>query len=284
MGTLVARAYPTTTFANLADHTYVECLGGGKKWGCWGGKTGGRVIAQGPASTTRADCIAKPDERAGIRCYLVNGVCHQAANRILIEARVTVRMARGYSISSALFGTYGRKLFWPCASPFNRCPGVAGDLPACEDPGLPGDPVGVRGDDPMGAREAAYVEAVLEMYAAQEAAPDAPLRGREDKFHVDLFLHYARYQMGERFERAGSQLEEIRAGTEEELWRLQQGFDDGRADLRVYLAGFEALTMRFQELMAKALSGADYRALFALHPEERVSLIDPRIVEAVYGI
>jgi hypothetical protein len=84
MGELVAKAYPTNLFARLADHTYVECSTGGKAWACWGGKTGGHALGHGPASTMRADAIARPDEKANIKCYLINGVCHQAANRILI--------------------------------------------------------------------------------------------------------------------------------------------------------------------------------------------------------
>ena len=44
MGTLVVMRYPTRLFADAADHTYVECAGGGKAWGCWGGKTGGTAL------------------------------------------------------------------------------------------------------------------------------------------------------------------------------------------------------------------------------------------------
>jgi hypothetical protein len=49
MGTLIGWAYPTGMALNLADHTYVACGTGGKAWDCWGGKTGGSSIVQGPA-------------------------------------------------------------------------------------------------------------------------------------------------------------------------------------------------------------------------------------------
>ena len=120
MGTLIAMAYPTPLFANQADHTYVKCGTGKKAWSCWGGKSGGKVLRRSTGSTQRADKIAQSDEKAGIKCYLINGVCHQAANRILLPSRITVRGARGYSISEALFGTYGRVGHWPCKSPFNQ--------------------------------------------------------------------------------------------------------------------------------------------------------------------
>ena len=131
MGTLIAMAYPTPLFANQADHTYVKCGTGKKAWSCWGGKSGGKVLRRSTGSTQRADKIAQPDEKAGIKCYLINGVCHQAANRILLPSRITVRGARGYSISEALFGTYGRVGHWPCKSPFNQYKNVTGDLPQC---------------------------------------------------------------------------------------------------------------------------------------------------------
>ena len=89
MGILVAKRYPTKLFLKLADHTYVECGTGKKAWGCWGGKTGGTALRQAPGSTKRADRIAQTDEKANIKCYLINGVCHQAANRILLPAGIT---------------------------------------------------------------------------------------------------------------------------------------------------------------------------------------------------
>ncbi len=112
MGTLIGMAYPTKLLLKLADHTYVKCGTGKKAWRCWGGKTGGKSIAEGTGSTKRANAIAGRDEKAGIKCYAINGVCHQAANRILLSAGVLVKDARGYSVSTSLFNTYGKVGFW----------------------------------------------------------------------------------------------------------------------------------------------------------------------------
>lgn len=284
MGILVAKAYPTAMFANLADHTYVECLGGGKGWSCWGGKVGGRIIGQGVASTNRADCIAKPDEKAGIRCYLVNGVCHQAANRILIEAGITVRKARGSSISTALFGTYGRTLAWPCVARFDRCSGVTGDLSACSDPALPWRSTEALNQDPGRSKEVAYVEEVLELYSAAKSEEAEPELTSDSSLQIELFVHFARYQLEDRFESVEGRLFEVRSETEERLQGLQAAFGKGEIETRDYIARFDSLTMRFQDIMAVALAAPDYRALFSLHPDERVSLVDPRIVQAVYGV
>ena len=86
MGVLIAKRYPAKLFANLADHTYVEC-GTGGRWSCWGGKTGGTELRRATGSTQRADDIAGKNEKAGISCYLINGVCHQAANRIFLSGQ-----------------------------------------------------------------------------------------------------------------------------------------------------------------------------------------------------
>jgi hypothetical protein len=136
MGTLIAKKYPTKLALGAADHTYVECGTGAKGWSCWGGKTGGVAFNSGAGSTARADAIAEPNERAGISCYLINGVCHQAANRILFPAGILVTAARGYWLSVAIFGPYGKAGAGPCNGVFNQHAGVTGDLGACIGPGL----------------------------------------------------------------------------------------------------------------------------------------------------
>jgi hypothetical protein len=175
MGTLIAKKYPTSLFAKAADHTYVECGTGAKGWGCWGGKAGGSAFRQGTGSTAQAAAIAQPNEKAGIRCYLVNGVCHQAANRILIPTGITVLGARGYQLSQLLYGTYGRLGVFPCRSPFHQHPGVGGDLPECAVAGAGEanggeDETAASGMDETAAYdvdedEAALNASVLELYS-----------------------------------------------------------------------------------------------------------------------
>jgi hypothetical protein len=91
------------------DHTYVRS--GTRAWGCFGRSTGGDLLVRGRGSLTRADCLAGADGKAGI-VYGSTGVCHQAANRILYPAQVTVCRARGFRASAFLYGVYGREL-WP---------------------------------------------------------------------------------------------------------------------------------------------------------------------------
>lgn len=98
----------------VADHTYVRSTDG-YSWNCWGSAEGGTAICYGQGSSAVANCIsihqpANPDftkECAGIRHYAIDGVCHQAANRILYPAGVIVDQAAGYWLSVTMFGTYG---------------------------------------------------------------------------------------------------------------------------------------------------------------------------------
>ena len=286
MGTLVAMRYPTTLFAKLADHTYVRCGNGGKAWGCWGGKTGGRVLRQGPGSTRRADLIAETDEKAGIRCYLINGVCHQAANRILLPAGITVRGARGYSVSEALFGPYGRVGFWPCKSPFHQHSGVTGDLPACSETRArraARRTSALSSDDKLDFQ---YIQGVLKLYGKGRAmmksrsASTAQAQG----FHLELFLHMARFHLGARCDRTLTRrLKSVRARTERQRMRTEAAYGREELSSEEFAATFDAETVAFQEEMAGAMSADLYRSLFDLEPGDTVVLADPRIVRRTRG-
>lgn len=106
IGVLTGFAIPTLLTVNLGDHTYVESSDG-RKWRCFGRATGGTPICSAQGNVDQADCLAQPDEQSGIR-YGITGVCHQAANRILYPAGITVSAARLSRASYARFGVYGR--------------------------------------------------------------------------------------------------------------------------------------------------------------------------------
>ncbi len=98
-------------------------------WYCWGvfhpkGQSAtlpNGFLGKAPASLPRAACLCEPnadssDEaaRGTIFTYGLDGVCHQLANQVLWATRMdgnspqTVRLARGYWLSNAVYGTYGR--------------------------------------------------------------------------------------------------------------------------------------------------------------------------------
>ena len=292
MGTLVAMAYPTKLFANQADHTYVKCGNGGKAWGCWGGKTGGKEIRSGTGSTNRADKIAKPDEKAGIKCYLINGVCHQAANRILLPAGITVRGARGYSISEAMFGTYGRVGTWPFSSPFDQFPNVTGDLAECSGASMP--PTArlekLRGAVPNALRTSDkldwhYIQGVLKIY--EEARPmlkaESVAASESTAFHLKLFMYMAEFNLGPKLDKdLAKRLKQIRGETEKARQKIERPFAAKAIDPEGFVAEFNRITLEFQNRMAESMKADQYYTLFDLKPDERVVLADQRIVSRAF--
>lgn len=292
MGTLVVMKYSTSMFGNLADHTYVQCGTGRKAWGCWGGKTGGTELRRSPGSTKRANAIAGPDERAGIKCYLINGVCHQAANRILLPASITVRGARGYDVSEALFGTYGRPRgpFGTCLSPFNQYLNMTGDLPECIETRATRQKVTRKAPTQLTGertREHQYIKGVLAIYGKDERklrsargliGPDLAA------FHLKLFMYKAEYSLGSKLDKPlAAKLRDIRLSTEWSRMKLEDMFTNREMKASEFVDAFNKETILFQEAAAGALTASHYKLLFGLKPGETVILADPRIIKKIYG-
>lgn len=294
MGRLVVMRYPTKLFANLADHTYVKCGTGGKAWSCWGGKTGGTELRRGAGSTKRANAIAQPNERARITCYLINGVCHQAANRILLPAGITVRGARGYDVSEALFGTYGRPRgpLGTCRAPFDQHPNVTGDLPACAETSAPAAVKGVRkkaSARALAARkmEQKYIRGVLAIYGKAVPLVRASARGLVghdlEGFHLKLFMHKAQYNLGSKLDkRLSRKLEHIRLSAERSRMKVEEWFSNGEMTASEFVQAFNNETILFQETAVGALKPDRYQALFGLKPGDNVILADPRIIRRAF--
>jgi hypothetical protein len=294
MGVLVARRYPTQLFADLADHTYVECGTGGRGWSCWGGKVGGAELRRGTGSTRRADQIAGANERGGITSYLINGVCHQAANRILLPAMATVRGARGYEVSEALFGTYGRPggVFGLCKAPFDQHNGTVGDLPACADLASRAEKRRTtRGRQAVvTAGERRYLHGVLSIYRRTRAAFASARRARSfaagrdlEAFHVELFMHQVNFKLGSRVDRTlDRRLRHIRQSTERSRLKIEEWFRERELKSDEFVREFDNETKVFQHAVASVMKPADYKRLFNLTPDTIVTLADPRIVKKAF--
>ena len=273
MGALIAKKYPTILFLQLADHTYVECGSGTKAWSCWGGKTHGRAFKSGVGSTRRADMIAQDDERAGIRRYLIDGVCHQAANRILLPAGLTVAGARGYDLSSYIFGATGR-----CR--LDAFPGEAGDRPEClTGTGIMEDQPAWPAADPPEADGLAQEAAELRrLWAAQ---PDVQARFG---FNVGRFLGYVdRLFRGDLSGRKYDALAAIKMDQERRLDELEAALANSRADPVEFVRGFNTMTERFQVAAAETLNADEYRRFLGEDRDSRVLLGDPAGIDAAFG-
>ncbi len=294
MGVLIVKRYPTKMFADLADHTYVECGTGARGWSCWGGKTGGTELRRGNGSTLRADQIAGANERGGITCYLINGVCHQAANRILLPASITVRGARGYEVSEALFGTYGRPggVFGLCNAPFDQHAGTTGDLPDCTDT-MPATSrrLGRRSRSAAPVRgERRYLNGVLAMYrkaraplaSAARAKRFAASRELED-FFVALFIHQVNFKLGSSADHTiRTRLSHIRRSTERSRLKIEEWYANHTMTAAEFVKEFDCETVVFQHAAAGAMKPAHYQKLFGLAPGTAVTLADPRIVKRAF--
>jgi hypothetical protein len=281
MGVLVAKKYQTKLFLNAADHTYVECGTGARGWSCWGGKIGGTAFNSGNGSTVRADSIAQPNERAGITCYLINGVCHQAANRILLPAGILVTATRGYSVSSAMFGPYGRVGMLPCSAPFNQYPGAHGDLQACIAMSVSSASMKasklpkVKGED-------RHVRELKEAY--NEFDPQEATHFDRMKFHVALFEREVKHRLGDRLgSTAKKGLRQAKENVELEHHQLATGKLNKELSNTEFVKAFNEMTHKFQDEVAGAISKAQYKKLMNLDNNERIVLADPDIVGMEFG-
>jgi hypothetical protein len=285
MGTLVAMHYPTKLAFGAADHTYVMCGNGGKAWACWGGKTGGTVLRSGSGSTSQADAIAEPNERAGVTCYLINGVCHQAANRILFPAGIFVTGARGYGVSSALFGPYGRPRgpLGTCRAPFNQHNGVSGDLPACVTP------AGGIGSAAQGSstQESTYFDRVSQAYG-QVGPLGAELAERTEgallDFMVQLFDYQIEFRLPDGVGDRRGQLLDLRASTEKSRIDLENQFANREMPVMEFVLRSDLEAIAFQKQAAGVLKPDEYEALFDLKFGQVVVLADPEIIPRAYFI
>ena len=285
MGVISVLRYPTMLVAKAADHSYVECGSGAVGWGCWGGKTGGAVLRQRAGSTERAAAIAEPNERAGITTYLLNGVCHQSSNRILLPARTTADGVRGYTLSVGLFGPYGRlsSALGICKAPLHLHDGLKGDIDLCmaqvfDDLPLDGEPLDYDFQDGR------YMSAVSALYRAGVDAEPNALDGYS--MQISLFRELVAHRM----RRVRRRIERSKYGR---VMKARERFEDARvgAEQSLFFEGdrpgfcqvFDQLTLSFQDNLAAILDDQEYEALLGLRRDERIVISDPRIVQSEYG-
>ena len=113
-----SRVTPYSTIAEVIKAGQVN-------WYCWGdfhvsGNPADPIAIQSGSGTIaqclvegNADSSTNPAAKGTIFTYGVDGVCHQLANQVLYatgsasQPPATVKAARGYAISTFLYGTYG---------------------------------------------------------------------------------------------------------------------------------------------------------------------------------
>ena len=125
----VSETIPNVPGLKLLDHTFVVAPNRGPAYfNCFGGHEGKEAHAlkdaAGNGDYSVANCYRDSNllpDTAGLAVYGVYGVCHQAANRFLWSACTwwsgpSVYYAQAYSLTFAMYGTYGRPLNYPLPS------------------------------------------------------------------------------------------------------------------------------------------------------------------------
>lgn len=124
-GSPVDHTWVTSYDSRVAAYSTINAVAkaGESYWYCWGDfHSKGRLrdpIASCLNSSGAERCLVSPNvtnAHGTVLWYGIDGVCHQVSNQILY-AEITpgggkpaiVSRARGYKLSSALFGTYGRR-------------------------------------------------------------------------------------------------------------------------------------------------------------------------------
>lgn len=274
MGILIAKKYKTNMLLKLADHTYVECGTGRKAWSCWGGKAGGSEFNRGSGSTERANRIAEPNERAGITRYLIDGVCHQAANRILAPAGILVSAARGYGLSTAIFGVYGR-------STFNLHSGIKGDLNDCVNDFTGINEGARRSSKPYGIDDE-LVMVSKAFYSHTKFETKNPVEAMT--LNINSFLRNMKIQSQDRLSESDVEgLKLAKSRSEVMLSDLDLEMQLGMVEGREFVGRFIDMTERFQNDTANVLSSKKYELIFGVNRDERITLADPMVVNEIFG-
>ncbi len=222
-------------------------------WYCWGvfhptgqsKKSPGGYAGQAQADLGHASCLCLPNQASSdnppaqgtIFRYAINGVCHQLANQVLwatgnaTTAPLTVRIARGYWLSNALYGTYGRNWLSNAWEEKKNACAVGAALVAAQD------------TDDFTARVYANVGEAL--------TADA----REGVLQV-----------------RDAALARIAAVAARETLRADAATSHAEGE------EINRIALEFQDAAAKALAPEQYRQIFELDPDERLTVVDPAML------
>jgi len=263
------RAYGIPIFipklGEYADHTYAiathDKTGEEIIWKCGGSYQAGRELLNGEGDALPCDCISERGQvdpaglggLAGIR-YAVDGVCHQATNRILYPVGLEVKGAHAYDVSFYLYGRlgtfasdgYGKK-YWDSLR--SRCT-------------LPQAPVGAA--------------------AACEAAP--PLRP------ADILAEQTSTTLFDLEQATDAALTKTQTdGLMEELGtaiavreRLSAALLEGSIGGEDLAAGINAAAATYMATASRIVPQGMFGRVFGVEPGEKVLLVNPLIAAQVY--
>jgi hypothetical protein len=256
------------------DHAYVSS-DDGYRWGCFGRDYGGENLRTAGGDSAYADCLSRPLDPyfrptpvyAGLR-YGITGVCHQAANRLLKHAGISVEGIRGYGASRAIYGRYGRG-GW---SEEGECSRIHSDV------GVTPPPASIGGS-PMSSSKSADISRYLDELREKKFEALATAENAEDLFE-------AREDLEDLFStRLGKSYDPNKRALVSDLHHSLQ---IRRIALTAAMLGGKITTEQYFEEFNKEISGtfakcegilgkADFDKLFDTSAGEASGLIDPEI-------
>jgi hypothetical protein len=260
MALLSAHAMPAQ-INPLWDHVYVAS-DIGHEWGCFGRNSGGTMICSGDGDAYFANCLSYPRASNSLGVYLyaaitwgVDGVCHQAANRILYpigNGGLIVAVARGYWLSSTLYDDYGLGTLvpWPrvthCAN-LHMVQGVGGSSL--------GGPSVARKDQ----KNTQLATTIQEIHA------NVDLNGNEDAVTRAKLEALARVQLGEDFDSTKvAKIAEYRSWWREQQRALGSQLARGQIDQQTFIASLKNLTQQMAKQCVNVLGESDFERLFGV--------------------
>jgi hypothetical protein len=259
------------------DHTYVTCSGG-HAWPCWGSCQDGEIVTSGTASSAQAHEISQPNSQAGIR-FLVTGVCHQTANRILWPAGVTVNNIRNYGLTVFVYGHYGRDAVeWIQRQ--NDCADVSGEISTCDGTASPGERTSSSPWDAF----LSVIQGLYETFAQRREGTSFDELGPDPEFMGALWAAQVRYVLGadypeNRIQRMqGIQDRHLAREADTRPFALLDEYEGEEVALRVN-AGIND-TMR---QLAEELEPWEYGALFHAAPGREIGLAVPEMAARAYA-
>lgn len=242
--------------SRYADHTYAiatNAQGAQLIWRCGGDYEGGHSLGKGKGNADLCDCLScrtcdEEKELGGLARirYAIDGVCHQAANRILYPAAMEVTKARAYAVSHHLYGRLGLlapdhigELRW--AELTRRCgvPAVASVADGAE----------VTREDVERANVRLSVE--LAAPAATEAEVNALMAERD--------------------------------GVVAARGDFTQQLMSGRVEARAFADRVNALAAGYLDAARSALSADTFTAVFGPLSDKERLLVNPRIAERAFA-
>jgi hypothetical protein len=256
------------------DHTYVASDDSYGPWGCFGRDSGGLLVSSGKGNSSCADCLSRPIDASAVPpvyaglIYGINGVCHQAANRILRPAGATVDGVQGYGASVFLYGQYGRGAWpqWPrCVSIFGISRSQGG------------------GSVALAHGVAELSKRIEEIYAAHpEALNPTDQEDLEIGRRELLALFSAR--LGDGYDSGKvERVLELHRRLQETRLRLGKELQSARISAEEFLLLFnQQMTLTFEKC-EEILGKSDFARLFGGSPDQVRNLIQPSIFLGLSG-